>query len=88
VVEAQALITVDPIVAAHITPAAAAPLMAAGPTACTPALSAASITEATRGHFPHAAEQASAGVSMVVEATAAEVTDERRQDNGQTIQGV
>jgi hypothetical protein len=81
---------VDPIVAAHIiTPAVAASFTAARLPARIPARSAASITEATRGHFPLAAGQALAEASMVVEVTAEEVTDENGvQDNGQTIQGV
>jgi hypothetical protein len=76
-------------VAAHlIMPAVTATLMAAGLSVCILARSAASITEATRGHFPLAAGQASPGVSMpaggvmpaggfmVEEATGEEVTDE------------
>ena len=54
-----------------ITPVAA-PFMTADLTACIPARSAASITEATRGHFPLVAGQVSAGVSMVAELTLAE----------------
>jgi hypothetical protein len=73
------IITVDPIVAVHITtPAVAAPFTAARMTACIPARSAASVTAATRADFPLAAGRASAGVSMVVEVTAEEVTDENR----------
>src|ERR1700682_4923846 len=58
-------IPVDPHMAAHlIMPAVAAPFMAARRTACIPALSAVSITEATRGHFPRVAGRASVGVPM------------------------
>ena len=89
------VITVDPMVAAHlITPAAAAPFMTAHLTACIPARSVASITEATRTHSPHAAGQAPAVVSMVVEvtpgeATPGEVTDENgARTKVKSIQGV
>jgi hypothetical protein len=91
VAEARAsIIPVETLVAAHITmPAAAAPFMAAGLTARIPAHSAASITEATCGHFPLAAGQASAGASMVVEVTAGEVTDENGANTTvNPIQGV
>ena len=72
----------DPLAAAHlIMPAAAAPLMAQRFPAYIPARSAASITEATRGHFPLAVEQASAGASMV-----AEVTDEN--DASTTVKSI
>src|ERR1700685_1455620 len=75
--EARAsIIMAQPIVAGSIDQPAAAPFMAARLTACIPAPSAASIMEATRGHFPHAASQALAGVSMVAEVAAGEVTDE------------
>ena len=76
-----------------ITPAAA-PFMTADLTACIPARSAASITEATRGHFPLVAGQVSAGVSMVAELTLAEampgeVTDENGAGTTvKSIQGV
>jgi hypothetical protein len=59
-----------------IIPAVAAPLMEARSPACIPAHSAASLTEATRGHFPLAAGQASPEASMVEELTVEEVTDE------------
>ena len=72
------------LVAAHsVMPAVAGAAMAARLPASIPARSAASITEATRGHFPLAEGQASAEVSMVAEVSTvaeasmvAEVTDE------------
>ena len=68
-------------------PAVGAPLMAARFPAHIPARSAASITEAPRGHFPLAAGRASAETSMEEEASMEEgVIDEN--DASTTVKSI
>jgi hypothetical protein len=72
------------MVARHTVAAPNGPTMAAGPPVSIPARSAASITEAQRGHFPLEEGRASAEASMAAAAASmlaaasmeAEVTDE------------